>query len=299
MRRIDAPTELLQRCKGKAPGIFNPLDTRSVSTEAHRSSWPYCFDFSASRNEAELAAFYAWGHDRVAYSFSHILSNMLVKQAESVESTFDLPTEVFKRLPYPCAYINVSIVEGFSGFIYYWRYIPESETTKLILQFVHDDQSLSREVSIDFVVGGTVYDCIRETKKSLGNDLKSGCHDRDFLESVFGALDDKDYIDAMAAVIVIALQFILYLASDNANITYLPPLLLSDSDSREVKLEYVGGDIDGMVLNNDLDDESFNLDVQHIEAEVGLLGSGTWACRRIDLADGNPELVLELISTKA
>ena len=228
MKDRDTPLRLVRLWNKMRPGVYEELDRLKMAKADGEILWPdYCelpinaaFTLlqvkeglsaqEAAAGAAELTACWMWRHSKIVYSFDPDLASALAEQAEDVQDTDVLPCELLMHLPYPCIYVKApNMLEDTDGFFAWVDYDLNREGPELRVQWVLPDMEHSVAQVRHLLPGQPIKDCILDTihttQENLGEDIK---------------LQDVDV--SVARVVLSAIQLILYIVSENAEIDDVP-----------------------------------------------------------------------------
>ena len=226
MKDRDTPLRLVRKWEKMEPGIYGVLDNLRKAKDSGEMHWPdYCeLPMSAAYTyltqkygeqvaaglSAELTALWTWRRNKIVYSFDPDLATALAEQAEDVQDTDVLPCDLLTHLPYPCIYIKANnILEHVDGFFVFIEYDTNHDRTELRIQWLTDDMEYSVPQLLHLLQGKTIKECVLDTihatQENLGDDIML-----------------KDVDVGVARVILSAIQLVLYLVSENAEIDPAP-----------------------------------------------------------------------------
>lgn len=229
MRDKETPLPLIRKWEKMEPGIFQTLDILRDTKDSGAMDWPdYCeLPISAAYTYlmgkygeqvaaelcAELTALWTWRRSKKVYSFDPELAASLAAQAEDVQDTDVLPCNLLMHLPYPCIYIKApGVLEHTDGFFAFIEYDTNHDRPELRIQWMCEDMQFTVPQVLHLLPGETIKECILDTihttQENLGEDIK---------------LQDVDV--GIARVALSAIQLILYLLSDNAEVEKAPPTM--------------------------------------------------------------------------
>ena len=228
MKDKDTPLRLVRLWEKMNPGVYAELDRCREAKDKGQMSWPdYCelpigaaftylvdiADMShveAAMVAAELTACWTWRRSKKVFAFDSNLAEALAAQAEDVQDTDVLPAELLLHLPYPCIYVKApTLLEHIDGFFVWDEYNTESGLGELRVQWVAEDMSTSFPQVIHLLPGSTLKECISDTIRETREDIINGLD----LDNV-GAGDTR--------IIISAIQLVLYLISDSAELDPVP-----------------------------------------------------------------------------
>ena len=253
MRDRDTPLRLVRMWPKMMPGCYEQLDRCRAARDGGSVSWPdYCLlpinaaytylvcaggmeDTDAALVAAELTACWMWRQNKVIYSYDPDLVDVLRAQAEDMADSDVLPAELLMHMPYACIYIKApGLLEHTDGFFAWMDYDINRQGPELRIQWMADTMEETFAQVLHIEDGWTLHDCIadtaRHTAEALGNDPE----------------DDGDLTAKDCQVILSAVQVILYLISQGADVTDAPaPLKPQRTPSKTVTLiQDKAGDID-------------------------------------------------------
>lgn len=227
MRDKDTPLRLVRKWAKMAPGCYEALD-RCRQANGNGIMWPDwcelpiaaaytylvsqhgCDYMEAAELAAELTACWTWRQSKILYAFDADLAAALAAQADDFEDTDVLPDDLILHLPYQCIYIKApglaEYVDGFFAWLESDQRWPDRP--ELRVQWVLDSMEHSVSQVLHLVPGGTIADCIADTNDVIRQNLQGP------QEMARGADDIR--------MILTAIQLILYLVSDQADIQDQP-----------------------------------------------------------------------------
>lgn len=229
MRDRDTPLRLVRLWPKMLPGCYEQLDRCRAAKLDGSMSWPdYCVlpinaaytylvhaagmeDTDAALVSAELTACWLWRQNKVIYSYDADLVDVLRSQAEDMVDSDVLPADLLMHLPYSCIYIKTpGLLEYIDGFWAWMDYDVNRNGPELRIQWVSEDMQHSVPQVLHIRQGWTIRDCLadtaRHTIETLGNDVS-----------------DAEEVSAKdARVLLAAIQIILYLVSQDAEISDAP-----------------------------------------------------------------------------
>ena len=228
MKDRDTPLRLVRLWEKKIPGVYDTLDGLKAINGSAGIRWPDFCDLPisaafvillccglpcdiAGRIAAELTACYTWRKTKVIYSFNEDLSYMLAAQADDFMYTDILPADVLVHPPYPCTFVKTDVFNGAVGFWYWIEYDMNRDGIELRVQFVERGMNNSVPFVLHLLPGETIQEC--------WDDTLAECRRNVMLDIVEDSLifNEQDLHD-----LLVALQFILYLVSENADIQDVP-----------------------------------------------------------------------------
>lgn len=227
MRDRETPLRLVRKWEKMCPGVYAALDDMQAAKQSGEITWPdYCelpvnaaftylrtveglSDQNAAAGCAELTALWAWRKNKIIYSFDDNLAKSLADQAEDVQDTDVLPADLLMHLPYPCIYVKAHLLEHTDGFFVWMDYDINWNRAELRVQWMFEDMEYTFAQVLHILPGRTIRDCVLDTvhttQENLGDDIKL-----------------QDVSVDVARVILSAVQLLLYLVSQNADIEAAP-----------------------------------------------------------------------------
>lgn len=155
-------------------------------------------------------ACYLWRKNKTVFSFDDDLSSVLTAQVDDLKDTDILPSDILTHPPYPCTYVKTNVFDGFCGFWYWIWQGADSNVTELYVLFVTIDMEDAIGLGMKLPHGRTIRECWDDTLED------SECiPPRDVAVPPCVSRRSLHYLLA-------AMQFILYLASENADIQDVP-----------------------------------------------------------------------------
>lgn len=228
MKDKDTPLSLVRLWAKLAPDCYEQLDMCRVAKLDGAMSWPdYCvlpinaaqtylvYSLGLSNEDAaagcaELTACWTWRQNKVLYAFDADLASLLAAQADDVKDSDVLPADLLMHLPYPCIYIKApGILEYTDGFWAWVDFDVNRGAPELRIQWVMEDMSHSFPQVLHIIPGGTIADCFLDTIQTT-------------MEHTSGPVDITHPADS-SRTILSAIQLLLYLISDNAEVEDVPP----------------------------------------------------------------------------
>ena len=229
MKDRDTPLRLVRMWPKMMPGCYDQLDRCRAAKLDGSMTWPdYCIlpinatytylvyaggmaDTDAAMVSAELTACWTWRQNKVLYSFDADLVDVLRAQAEDIKDSDVLPSELLLHLPHPCIYVKApGLLEHTDGFFAWVDYDVNRGGAELRIQWMVDDMEHTVAQVLHIAEGWTLHDSLadtaRRTAEALGNDPENA-----------GDISAKD-----ARVILSAVQLLLYLVSQDADVTDAP-----------------------------------------------------------------------------
>lgn len=245
MKDKDTPLALVRLWPKMLPDAYDQLDWCKAAKDDGKLSWPdYCllpinaaFTYlvsyggltpeQAASVAAELTACWTWRQNKVIYWVNEDLASVLAEQAQDMTDADVLPVELLMHLPYPCIYVKVKLVENFDGFWAWVDFDLNRGAPELRLQFVNDDMSASVFQVLHLLPGATLGECIADTINETAKNI----------EHPVPVFKSKE----IANTVLAAVQIILYIVSENAEIEDEYPLVKS---RERKKIEDKAGEID-------------------------------------------------------
>lgn len=218
------PMELVSLWEQMLPSCYGELSRMANAKKEGVVGWPdFCMlpinaaytylanavddEMAAPMMASELTACWMWRQNKVMYAFDATLSEMLKAQAEDVQGTEILPSELLMHLPYPIMYIKApSAFPGLDGFFFWLDYDVNNGNTELRLQWLSDDMQTSVARVLHLLPGENLQACIYDTMKTSAENV-----------GTIPAFPADDMLRA-AQPIIGALQFVLYLLSENSDV---------------------------------------------------------------------------------
>jgi len=225
MKDKDTPLGLVRAGKG----FYDTMDIMKAAKGSHGLDWPNFCDLPVSAVTsllskrgadpliceliaAELTACYTWRKNKVLFAFDKDLSHALAAQADDIKDTDILPTEILLHPPYPCTFVKISnVISGLSGFWYWIDYEIGTGRIGLRFQFVVHDMKYSFPVIFHLLPGKTIRECYNVTVTEFTKHMPLQ------IIELF-----RDYFNTELHYILVALQFVLYLSSGNADVQDVP-----------------------------------------------------------------------------
>ena len=242
MRDRDTPLPLVRLWPQMLPGCYEELDRCRAAKADGTILWPdYCLlpinaahtylvcaaemeDTEAGQLCAELTACYIWRRSKVLYTYDPELVDVLRAQAEDMADADVLPVDLLLHLPHPCVYIKApGFVEHTDGFFAWVDYDTNRQGPELRIQWMIEDmQHTVPQVLHILGEGSTIKDCLLDTAR----------HTAEF----FG--NDPDNVDVTAddaRMILSAIQLLLYIVSQDADVADAPAPLRPQRDRKSPK----------------------------------------------------------------
>lgn len=237
MKDKDTPLPLVRRTNKIIPGVYDTIDSLSARNDPIAPGWPKFRDASLELNlsallcatgfnpemavimAGEATACYLWRNNQVVFSFDEDLSRMLAAQADNQKDTDVLPSDILAHPPYPCTYVKTNVFDNFCGFWYWTRPGRTPNVTELRFQFVAQGMEYSVGRKINLLHGKTIRECYDDTMAEREESAQ-------YVPP--GMIDDTPYWDEYTLQkqilhdLLVAMQFILYLASENADVQDVP-----------------------------------------------------------------------------
>ena len=246
MKDKDTPLSLVRLWSKMDKDCYRQLDRFRAAKDRGEMTWPdYCLlpinaaatylqsvlnlsDLQVAAGCAELTACWAWRQNKIIYAFDPDMAQALASQAEDVADTDVLPADLLMHLPYPCIYIKApGVLEHMDGFWAWMDYDTNREGQELRIQWVFDTMDASVPQVIHIIPGATIRDCILDTLQTT-------------LEHTRAPVDISSPLDG-ARIILMAIQLLLYLLADNADIDDEPnPQISLINSSKPKKKEKPG-----------------------------------------------------------
>lgn len=235
MKDRETPLRLVRLWAKLAPDAFATLDM--LASAKDQIGWPdYCplpigaaFTYlverqgatieEAAAGAAELVACWSWRKNKVIYRFDNDLANILNEQVKEMGELDILPTELLIHLPYPCIYVQTHIFDGLDGFWAWIEYDVNEQHLEFRVQWVNMEKTHSLPYSLHLLPGKTLQECILDTFTFAAK--HSGA------EIIPQAAQKDD-----AAPILPALQLVLYLLSQNAEVDEVVPMTIKKEKDR-------------------------------------------------------------------
>lgn len=217
MKDRDTPLPFVRLVNKVIPGIYGIIDSLSAQNVPVAPGWPkfndtpielnitciLCMNGIDSQMAAHMApvatACYMWRANKAVYSFDDDLSNALAEQADSFKDTDVLPADILIHPPYECTFVGTSIFKRYRGFWYRVGPGIAPNVSRLQVVLVSRDMKSSATMGINLLHGKTIRECWYDTVAGMEEDVRPSLHD-----------------------LLVALQFVLYLASENADIQDVP-----------------------------------------------------------------------------
>lgn len=234
----DTPLKLVRMWPEMAPGCYEQLDSlQRVKIEGGRT-WPdYCVlpinaaytyiqeitksPQYAAEFAAELTACWLWRRNKIVYWFDRDLTKTLCEQAHTTAISSELPADLLLHPPYPAVYVKApTIREGVDGFFYWLDYDLNNGRTELRIQWVMPDMTKSVPETLHLIAGASIDECLEDTMQtSIKNALNAG----ETPPEGFDMETAKKHMqDVYLEGILRALQHVLYIVSQNADVSKIP-----------------------------------------------------------------------------
>lgn len=249
MKDKDTPLTLVRLWDKMCADCYRQLDNCRAAKDRGEMDWPdYCllpinaaFTYlahahgltqeEAAAGCAELTACWTWRQNKIIYSFDPDMAQALASQAEDVEETDILPAELLMHLPYPCIYIKApGVLEHMDGFWAWMDFNTNREAPELRIQWMFDTMDASFPQVIHILPGATLRECVLDTLQST-------------MEHTREPVDISNPVDG-ARIILRAIQLLLYILADNADIEDAPrPQLRVVNSNPRIKIQDKAGEI--------------------------------------------------------
>lgn len=236
MKEKDTPLRLVRRWSKLIPNVYEQLDYMKTANGSNGLVWSNLCDLPiaaamtilcdvcglsasvAAHKAAELTACYIWRQNKTIYSFDEDLSRLLAAQADNLKDTDILPAEVLTHPPHPCTFIETDIFSGVCGFWYWIEYDLDRNALEIRVQFVSLDFGKTFPYVLHLLPGKSIQECVDDTTAETARHMPS--------QPIKEPKDDLDL-----RCILVALQFVLYIVSENADIQDFSPK--KDAKSRK------------------------------------------------------------------
>lgn len=235
MKDKDTPLALVRLWPKMTKDCYRQLDHCRAAKDRSEMNWPdYCLlpinaaytylvhvinlsDTDAAAACAELTACWTWRQNKIIYYFDADMANALADQAEDVTDTDILPADLLMHLPYPCVYIKApGLLEHMDGFWAWMDFDTNRNGPELRIQWVFDTLDGSLPQVLHIIPGATLHDCFLDTIQTT-------------LEHTKALVDVSKPADS-CRIILKAIQLLLYILADNADIADEPePLRVVDN----------------------------------------------------------------------
>lgn len=240
MKDKDTPLALVRLWSKLDKDCYRQLDRCKAAKDRGELSWPdYCplpinaaatylqsvhktSDLQVAAGCAELTACWAWRQNKIVYAFDPDMAAALASQVEDVADTDILPAELLMHLPYPCIYIKApGLLEYMDGFWAWVDFDTNREAPELRIQWVFDTMDASVPQVIHIIPGATILECILDTLQTT-------------LEHTREPVDISRPLEG-AQIVLMAIQLLLYLLADNADIDDAPAPQIHVINSRKTR----------------------------------------------------------------
>lgn len=227
MRDRETPLPLLRKWLRDCPDAYGQLDNCALAKADGSMSWPdYCplpinaaytylssahSNVGAASDAAELTACWAWRRSRIVYAVDEDMAELLFAQAEDMADAETVPVELLLHLPYPCIYVKARHPDfsGMDGFFAWVDYDVNHHSTELRVQWLTVDMQHTIPQVLHLAPGWTIGECVDDTFGRIRDN--SGLD----LSKVPG-------MDMLTHILVGAVQILLYIVSDGADIAAAP-----------------------------------------------------------------------------
>lgn len=228
MKDKDTPLALVRLWSKIAKDCYRQLDNCRAAKSDGSITWPdYCLlpinaaatylvyglgqsEQDAAAGSAELTACWMWRQNKIIYAFDRDLTDALAEQAEDVKDTDILPADLLMHLPYPCIYIKApGLLEHVDGFWAWVDYDTNRLGPELRIQWVFETMDASVPQVLHIIPGATIGACILDTMQTT-------------LEHTREPVDLSRPADS-SRIILSAIQLLLYILADNADVEDEPP----------------------------------------------------------------------------
>lgn len=239
MRDKETPLQLVRLWPKISPGCYEALDYCYKAKEEGELRWPdYCplpigaaFSYlvdteglsldGAAHLAAELTACWAWRQNKILYAYDPDLVSALKEQAEEVQDSDVLPADLLMHLPFPCVYIKApGILDFVDGFFAWIEYDIDQGDTELRIQWMDIDMQHSFPQVLHIRHGWTLRECLNDTARRTAEVTNKEPDTR--MESLMEE----------AKFLLCAMQLLLYIVSQNADIEDSAPPLKAQSGAR-------------------------------------------------------------------
>lgn len=250
MKDRDTPLALVRLWEKLDKDCYKQLDRCRAAKDERQMHWPdYCLlpinaaftflvhvhglsDQDAAAGCAELTACWTWRQNKIIYAFDPDMAEALASQAEDVADTDVLPAELLMHLPYPCIYIKApGLLEHMDGFWAWMDYDQNRGGPELRIQWVFDTMDSSVPQVLHILPGATLRECVLDTMQTT---LK---HTRE-------PVDVSNPVGS-ARIILKAIQLLLYILADNADIEdeANPQIRVVNSRKQQPKIQDKAGEV--------------------------------------------------------
>ena len=242
MRERDTPLRLVRAAEKDYPGCYAAMDEAFKSSSG---SFPPCcplpmehaVNWIASQNldrvddgaarGAELIALWGWRKNRIIYDYDPDLFSALIEQAEEMEDTEVLPSDLLMHLPYEVTYIKFPRdLESAEGAFCWVEFDPKANRYEFRAQIAKKGYAGTTPLLVHLIPGATIGSCINDTADEIRRNAKELS---DFARrqaqrlgiELDEALTDES-IRAYIAPVLQVIQLCLYLCAENAEIEDMP-----------------------------------------------------------------------------
>ena len=207
MTEKDTPLALVHAWQKRMKGCYEILDNLAAT-----KSWPdYCVlpmnavavgmkslknPFAIVSATSELTACWLWRKNKIIYQFNKELTETLTSQPMDDI----LPTKLLLHTPYPIVYVKVrGIMKQADGFFYWIDYDIAAKKAGLQILWLEEDMIHTTPQTLHLLPGASIRDCLLDT---------------------FPGITESSYaFEYIKAPLVKAIQLMLYLVAQNADIT--------------------------------------------------------------------------------
>lgn len=244
MKDKETPLTLVRLWPKMANGCYEQLDNCQSAKFKGEMDWPdYCLlpinaaftylvhglDLSsedAAAGCAELTACWTWRQNKIIYSFDADMTALLAEQAEDVKDTDILPADLLMHLPYPCIYIKApGLLKYTDGFWAWMDFDINRCAPELRIQWVCENMKHSFPQVLHIIPGGTFADCFLDTIQTT-------------MEHKVEPIDVSKPAESSRTILK-AIQLLLYLVAENADIEDEPPSTRIVRDSANKKISRI------------------------------------------------------------
>ena len=227
MKDKDTPLRLVRLWPKMCPDCYESLDLCREAKDDGDMKWPdYCYlpinaaytylvtslglsDTQAAAGAAELTACWLWRRSKYIYSYDTDLASSLAEQVDDLKDTDVLPSELLLHLPHDCIYIKApALVAHTDGFFVWDDYDVNREGAELRISWLHEDMEHTIPQVLHILPGGTIGECVEDTKRTTQ-------------EHTLLPVTDAPAVET-ARTVLIAIQLLLYLLSENAEMDAQP-----------------------------------------------------------------------------
>ena len=224
MKESETPLKIVNLWSKMIPGVYETMN-EMAAMRGNEVNYPeYCpipigaafsiIDFKESRTAAgkfaaELTACWAWRKNKIVYSFDYDLAKTLMEQADGIAEDDILPSDLLLHLPYPCVYIKAPLVDGADGFFVWIEYDINTKKTELRLQMMRKGMGSTYPLVLHLIPGKTIRECVVDTAEETRKHAVIPMPGKNIMEEGWN-------------IHLQAIQLILYLVSENAEITSGP-----------------------------------------------------------------------------